>query len=204
MSDFDLDRLGDVWRQQPSAAELEALKRTAETVRRRARWAQLVDTISAVVIAGVVLVLVLANPKVDTLLVGGAAILIVLGGQVRQRRLRQEELKGLAGSVEEMLDQSIVRVGATLKRSHFSLYAFPPAFLMGLAVAAVVTRGADRPLLAEALSGTSLIVAPIVATALAAMAIHLVRAIRRGRAELERLTALRAAYSKERDSTAEE
>ena len=88
MIDFDLDRLGDVWRQRPDPAELEALKRSAEIVRRRARWAQLIDIVAAVVVAAVVLLLVLSNPKVDTLLVGGAAILMLLGTQVRSRRLR--------------------------------------------------------------------------------------------------------------------
>ena len=37
MSDFDLDRLGDVWRQQPDPAEMERLQRTAAAVSRRAR-----------------------------------------------------------------------------------------------------------------------------------------------------------------------
>ena len=32
MSDFDLDRLGDVWRQQPDPAEMERLRRTAIAV----------------------------------------------------------------------------------------------------------------------------------------------------------------------------
>ena len=43
MTDFDLDRLGDVWRQQPDPAEMERLQRSAAAVSRRARWAQLVD-----------------------------------------------------------------------------------------------------------------------------------------------------------------
>ena len=91
MIDFDLDRLGDVWRQRPDPAELEHLKRSADAVRRRARWAQLIDIVAALVVAAVVLLLVLSNPKADTLLVGGAAILMLLGTQVRSRRLRQRE-----------------------------------------------------------------------------------------------------------------
>ena len=43
MSDFDLDRLGDVWRQQPDPAEMERLQKSAAAVARRARRAQVVD-----------------------------------------------------------------------------------------------------------------------------------------------------------------
>lgn len=206
MSDFDLDRLGDVWRQQPDPAELEALRRTADSVRRRARWGHAVDTIAAAVVAAVVLVLVLANPKVDTMLVGGAAILIVLGGQLRQRRLRQEELKALSGTSEEMLDQSIARTEATLKRNRFQLVSMLPAFLIGLAVVALVDRGATFDF------GNQLITDPwirsaifaVAIAALTAMAVHLTYAVRRGREELKRLASLSAAFRKERESTSEE
>ena len=43
MSDFDLDRLGDVWRQQPDPAEMERLQRTAIAVARRARLSAILD-----------------------------------------------------------------------------------------------------------------------------------------------------------------
>src|SRR5262245_53102612 len=101
MIEFDLDRLGDVWRERPDPAELERLQRTADRVRRRARWGQTIDIVSAVVVAIVVLLLVLSNPKIDTLLVGGAAILVLLGSQIRYRRLRQDELRSLTGSAEQ-------------------------------------------------------------------------------------------------------
>ena len=70
MTDLDLDRLGDVWRQRPTAAEMESLRRTADAVRRKARWGQYVDAAAAVLVAAVVVILVLSNPKIDTLLVG--------------------------------------------------------------------------------------------------------------------------------------
>ena len=56
MTDFDLDRLGDVWRQDPDPAEMAALKRTAETVARRARREQIADTGFAAVVSIAVLV----------------------------------------------------------------------------------------------------------------------------------------------------
>ena len=107
MSDFDLDRLGDVWRQQPDPAEMERLQRTAVAVARRARLAAIVDICAAVAVAAVVVILVLANPRSQTFVMGCAAILVLLGSNVRLRKLRQVELKGLTGTTEDMLDQSI-------------------------------------------------------------------------------------------------
>jgi len=89
MSDFDLERLGDVWRQQPDAAEMERLQRTAAAVSRRARYSQIVDVAAAVAIAGVVISLVASNPRGDAVLMGTAAILVLLYSNFRQRKLRQ-------------------------------------------------------------------------------------------------------------------
>ena len=111
--DFDLDRLGDVWRQRPDPKELEALRRSAEAVRRRARWGQIVEVVAAVVVSAVVLLLVLSNPRTDTVVVGTGAILILLVSQIRQRRQRKLELMSLTGTAEQMLDQSIARIQAS-------------------------------------------------------------------------------------------
>jgi hypothetical protein len=194
MIDFDLDRLGDVWRQRPDPAELESLKRSADIVRRRARWAQLFDVVAAAVVAAVVLLLVLSNPKVDTLLVGGAAILMLLGTQVRSRRLRQEELRSLTGSTEQMLDLSINRTRATIKRSRFQLLGGPPAFSLGLLLAYVVDdRAAGR------LWQTPPAVALGAVFFVIALMVYLVNTMRASRRELDRLVALREAYRGERD-----
>ena len=107
MTDLDLDRLGDVWRQQPDPAELERLRRTAAAVSRRARFFQIVDVVGAVVAAGAVILVVLLNPATETVALGSAAILLLLVSHVRLRKLRQVELRSLAGSAEDMLAQSI-------------------------------------------------------------------------------------------------
>ena len=51
-------------------------KREGEPYRRarKARWGEFVDIAAAIVVAAVVVILVLTNPRIDTLLVGGAAI----------------------------------------------------------------------------------------------------------------------------------
>ena len=206
MSDFDLERLGDVWRQQPDPAELEELRRSADLVRQHARWAQLVDALSAVLVAGVVLFLVLANPRADTALVGGAAILALMGSQYRSRRLRKEELRALTGTTEEMLDQSIERVRAILKRTRFQLLSVPPGLLIGIAVAAMVDRTSSGALLARVISEfwTSLALMAVAVGAVAAMWAYSARQIRRWRDELERLTMLRESYRQEGESSAAE
>jgi|SoiMethySBSTD1v2_1073268.scaffolds.fasta_scaffold260834_3 hypothetical protein len=201
MIDFDLDRLGDVWRQRPDPAELEHLKRSADAVRRRARWAQLIDIVAALVVAAVVLLLVLSNPKADTLLVGGAAILMLLGTQVRSRRLRQEELRSLTGSTEQMLDQSISRTQATLKRSRLHLLGFAPAIALGFLFAYVVddrAAGGLRQLTSVPMARIAMVVG--VALFVTAMTVYLIGTIRTTRRELERLIALREAYRGEQDS----
>src|SRR5690606_12347868 len=103
MTDLDLERLGTMWRQSPDPAEMENLRRSAAQVRKRARAAQRVDAIAALLVSLVILFLVLSNPKIDTLAVGGGALLILLTSQIRSRRLRKAELEALTGTTEEML-----------------------------------------------------------------------------------------------------
>ncbi|MDQ4087400.1 MAG: hypothetical protein M3177_05255 [Pseudomonadota bacterium] len=199
MTDLDLERLGDVWRQPLEPGEVENLKRTAELVRRQARWAQLVDLIAALAVAGVVLFLVVSNPRPDTAIVGGGAIVLLLYGHYRRRRLRQEELRGLAGSPEQMLDDSIARVEATLKRTRFGLVTFAPAVLVGIIFAHLVDQGSAGEFLPDIASrpGLGTVVVAVAGASLIAMAFHLLRSIRRATQELQRLTALRDAYRKE-------
>lgn len=198
MTELDLDRLGDLWRQRPSAAEMESLRRTADAVRNKARWGQFVDIAAAVVVAAVVVILVLTNPRIDTLLVGGAAIVIMLAGQARSRRLRADELRSLTGSSEEMLDQSIARTRATLKRTRFQLIGIVPSFLLGLGVAALVDRSSGQ-LYARIASDPSLglwmAAGAILVVAVVAMAFT--RSLRASRHELERLASLRETFRAE-------
>ncbi|HEV7659658.1 MAG TPA: hypothetical protein VGO55_07410 [Allosphingosinicella sp.] len=202
MTDLDLDRLGDVWRQQPDAAEMERLRRTAAAVSRRARLARVVDIGAGLAVAAVVILIVLSNPKVGTFLLGGAAILLMLGSHIRLRNLRQIELKSLSGSTEDMLDQTIERIETTLKQNRLSLIAIGPAVLMGLLVSSTADRDGigrlfpilrDIPLSRPMWSGLAAIVLAIVAVVIAL-------GIRRGRRELERLRAMREAYRHEHES----
>ena len=201
MSDFDLDRLGDVWRQQPDPAEMERLQRTAAAVARRARLAAVVDICAAAAVAAVVIFLVVTNPQPKTFVLGSAAILVLLGSNIRQRRLRQVELKGLTGTTEEMLDQSIARVETTLRHHKVTLYGTPPIFLATVLFARAVLPppaallGPSADILRPALFALSI-------AALAGLAIFLLVSIRRGRSELNRLNAMRNAYRQERDSSA--
>ena len=203
MTDFDLEKLGEQWRQQPTSEELEGLKRSAETVRRRAFWGQVVDVGAALILAGVVLILVLANPQIDTALIGGAAILMLLVSQARQRRLRSVELRSLSGRTEEMLDQSIARAEATLKRVRFSLIGSPPAFLLGLLFASTAEIGSGSTQFAD-VNRVAALVAVAVLAFLTATFVHLLRLKRRSKRELERLTLLRDIYRRENAANIEE
>jgi hypothetical protein len=204
MSDFDLDRLGDVWREQPDPAEMQRLQRTAIAVARRARLGAILDICAAVAVAVVVVILVLANPQPQTIVMGSAAVLVLLGSNIRLRKLRQVELKGLTGSTEDMLDQSITRVETTLRHHKFTLYGTPPTFLvtwLGFAAAlgprqsTILGRLGDLPGFRPMLLGAAI-------AALAGLAVYLIVSIRRGRHELDRLNMMRDAYRQERDSSA--
>ncbi|HVQ09507.1 MAG TPA: hypothetical protein VMS43_13835 [Allosphingosinicella sp.] len=203
MTDLDLDRLGDVWRQQPNPAEMERLRRSAALVSRRARLARVVDIAAALALAAVVILLVLSNPKIGTFLIGGAAILVLLGSNIRLRNLRQVELKSLSGSTEDMLDQTIERIETTLKHHRLSLIIGGPAFLAGLLSATSADSNFIRtllPALHEIPTSRAWLSALGFGGAAIATVIILL-AIKRGRRELERLRAMREAYRHEHDST---
>ena len=199
MTDLDLEHLGDVWRQNPDPAELERLQRTAETVLRRARWSEAVDAVAALVVSGVVLLLVAGNPEIDTMIVGGAAVLVLLAGHIRSRRLRQEELRSLSGSAEQMLDQSVARLKAKIKRTRYQLLCLLPGFGIGIAIAYFADEGAGQQVFNRLLANTReaglLFVGGLIAVA--AMFLYLLRNLRTERKELDRLTALRRSYDEE-------
>ncbi len=199
MSEIDLDRLGDVWRAQPDPAEIEQLRHAAEAVQRRARWGQLADFWLALLVSGVILALVIANPELKTGLVGGFVILYLLYGTVRQRRLRAVELQTLTGSTERMLDQSIERAEAAAKRSLISLIGTGPALLLGLGFAAALDRGAGESPLQKlsTIPWVGTVAVPAMVIALAVALLHQLRTNIRSRREIERLKSLRDAYRAE-------
>jgi len=200
MTDFDLDRLQHVWRQQPDAQELERLQRSAAAVARRARYARILDFAAAALVSVVVIVLVWSKPRLEPLLMGGAAILILLASNARQRSLRRIELKGLTGTTEDMLDQSIERIEKTIRHNRLTLMAIAPTFLVAFlfAATAVETSG---PLFGP-LQGSPLLRLLWLggwSAALIGLVVVLALAIRRGRRELERLTSMRESYRREHE-----
>lgn len=198
MSDFDLERLGDVWRQQPDPAEMERLQRSAAMVSGRARWAQAVDIAAALIVSGVVILLVSTNPNFGTFLMGAAAIIILLYSSLRQRRLRQVELRSLTGGTEEMLNQSIERVETTRKRNRLSAITLGPAFAIGMLFAHFVAGDSGRQYLPAVIADSGL--RPLLWLAIFALLASvylLLRSIRSAGRELGRLTALRDAYRRE-------
>lgn len=201
MTEIDFDRLGDVWREQLDPAEMARLQRTAADVAKRARFAHFVDIGAAIVVGAVVILLVFTNPRAETVLMGSAAIFALLGSNIRQRKLRQVELKSLTGGTEEMLEQSIERVETTLRHNRFSLIALGPFILIGFLFASTSRGGSALvPALRDGLTVRVLWIGLTIA-AIAGIALFLVRAIRRTRRELERLHAMRDSYRQEREST---
>jgi len=203
MSDFDLDRLGDVWRQQPDPAEMERLQRTAIAVARRARLSAILDICAAVAVGAVVVFLVVTNPQPKTLVLGSGAIVVLLISNIRQRKLRKLALKDLTGTTEDMLDQSITRIETTLRHHKFTLWGLPLVLIGAFIFSAVVMP--QRRAIFGGLSQIPWFRTTWLAVWIAALiglGVFLVVAIRRGASELNRLRAMRDAYRQERDSSA--
>jgi ABC-type dipeptide/oligopeptide/nickel transport system permease component len=130
--------------------------------------------------------------------IGTAAIIVLLVSNIRLRRLRQIELRGLAGTTEAMLDQSIERVESTLRYRRFALVAIVPAIVIGNMVASSAERSLGSWL--DSVRGIPHFVIAWAAfwlTVLAGMVLFVTLSLRRGRRELERLKAMRDAYRQE-------
>ena len=200
MTDFDLDRLGDVWRQEPDPAELERLRKSAAAVARRARLTQVIDIAAALIVSAVVIFLVASNPKADTLAIGAGAIMVLLASNLRLRKVRRVELRNMTGGTVEMLDQSIVRAETTMRHHRFGMVAILPAFAIGLVVAAAARGGQLLPAFRDDLKlGVAALGAGVALVVLTFL--YSLRGLGRAKRELQRLKAMREAYRREHEST---
>jgi hypothetical protein len=201
MRDFDLDRLGDLWREEPEPAEIAALQRSARRARGRARLAAGIDAFVAVLLAGAVIAIVAISPQPRTLLLGGAAILVLLMGHIRKRRYREIELQALSTDSSAMLDQSIARIEARRNRTRLGLLAIGPATLLGILFAGAADEGTSGELFQRIWADPELRRAVFVGAvvALGAAVLQMAATWRRSGRELTRLRELRAAYRKEED-----
>lgn len=205
MSEIDLDRLGDLWRQRPDPAEMETLRRSAAAVSRRARWGRFVDIVAAIAVSGVVIYFALSRPGATTVTLSAALILILLWSQRRQHRLRAIEIASLTGTAEEMLDQSISRTVATIKRTRLQSWLAPLTFVIAAPFFALGARESVDRLVERLLLGAQQ-ADPLVLIGLAGMpvwAIYSVLTIRSERRQLARLAALRESY-REEDAASEQ
>lgn len=201
MNDFDLERLGSLWRTEPAAEEMRALKRSADLARRKARWLTILDYALAAVTIGAVLLILAVNPRPEALLVGGAAVLVMVTSLLRRRRLRQFELQGLVGDTESMLESSIVRIDATVKRAKSGLMVIGPSIVLGLLFAFIVDRGGGGAALPSIEGGAwrGLVVRGLFIFIVVVTVVQLVLSIRRSRAELNRLVQMREAFRQEHE-----
>ena len=199
MTDFDLDRLGDVWRQQPDPEEMARLQKSAASVQRRARLTQIIDIAAAVIVSAVVIFLVASNPKTDTLVIGTGAIMVLLVSNLRLRKVRRVELRNLTGGTEDMLEQSMLRAETTMRHHRFGMVAIGPAFAIGLIVAATA-RGSQLAEIFQDRSKQGFVIGLGLAIVVATF-LYSLRGLNRAKKELHRLKAMREAYRREHEST---
>ncbi|MGF1550604.1 MAG: hypothetical protein ACFBQW_08790 [Sphingomonadaceae bacterium] len=196
MNEFDLDELGHIWRQQPSREEMTALVKSARRIRKRARIALIFDYMLAILVSGAVLASVIISARLETTIVGAAAIFIMLYSQIRERRYRMAELKSMTGNTEKMLDLAIEREEGRLKRSRSSLLYLGPATLLGIIFASVSSRKSIIQLI-DGDSQFDPVVLAIVGLALLVITVHFFFTMKTSRKRLERLKYLRQDYNKE-------
>ncbi|HKR25647.1 MAG TPA: hypothetical protein VJS15_10330 [Allosphingosinicella sp.] len=204
MTEIDLDRLGDVWRQQPDPAAIEELSRSAGKVRRRAKVSQIVDAVGAVVAIMVVLALMILNPRPEFLALGGATMFVLLVSNIRLRKLRQIELRNLTGSAEDMIEQSIERVKKTINYQRLCLFAMMPVLIAGYSAASLLvdhSRGGLLDFIFDSAPAVRVLWVGAGIGAMAGLTLLMAASLRRNRRELGKLCAMRDAYREEREST---
>ena len=206
MTDLDLERLGDLWREEPDPKAIAELLRAAGAARRRALAGLLFDYALAALLLAACVTIIAVNPKLEVIAVGVLAIVLLVTSQVRQLQSRRLELKGLTGDTEKMLDQSIAQVEARVKQARSGLILFVPAFLVGLAFAAVSedsrTSAFIFPALGHPLPHVMLMLLAVIVGG--TLMVHLALTIRRGRREHARLLELRHSYGQEHEKTVSE
>ena len=204
MTEIDLDRLGDVWRQQPDPAEMEELLRSASKVSRRAKFSQIVDAVGVVVAIMVVVALVTLNPRTEFLALGGATMFVLLVSNVRLRKLRQVELRSLTGSAEDMIEQSIERVENTINYQRLCLFAMMPVLIAAYSAASLFVdhpRGGLLDFIFGSAPAVRVLWVGAGIGAMAGLTVLMAASLRRNRRELGKLCAMRDAYREEREST---
>jgi hypothetical protein len=203
VNDFDLDRLGSLWRTEPEAGEIRELKRSADLARRKAYWTSLLDYGLASIAVGTVLLILGFNPKLEAVLVGGTAVVVAIMSLTGRKRARRIELQSLAGDTESMLETSIAAVEARLRRSKSGLMVIGPSILLGVLFGFIVDKGgggATLPTL-EGEAWRGLVVRGLLIFIIAVTVIQLILSVRRSRAELYRLFQLREAYRLEHEAS---
>lgn len=127
-------------------------------------------------------------------------ILLLLYSQTRQRRFRQIELKSLTGDTATIIDQSVERVEAKLKRTRLGLLMTGPAVVFGFLLAfALDVDGSGEMLRGMWGDGRTRTAASAVAIMVVLIAIaQTVTGFRQSKRELRRLRELQSSYRRER------
>jgi Mn2+/Fe2+ NRAMP family transporter len=201
VTDFDLERLGELWREQPDPEEVERQRLAAREVARKARRAELAENVLAALTLLVILAVVSINPGTVSYGLGVLTAFLIVSSQLRQRRFRRAEIVSLTGETPTMLDRAIVRLEATLRRTRFGMLVIGPATAVGAFFALSVDRPGEGTRILTFSQGTASVVIIILSTVvLLATILHLHSTMKKSQAELDRLRELRESYRVEQDA----
>ena len=196
MSRVDIDELMQLWREEPTDRELEAVREDARRAMRRARLVTYAEHgIAALVIAAILLSLVLKGAPAS-MAIGALTILVIVWSTWRRGKLLEAAALTRLGHRRRFLEEGLRSARTRLRRSRLGLVLLVPSALLGALLKHSLATGGDVAgffrLFADSLiaGGSALKVTALVALALLWFGTLHVRL----RAEVRRIEALREQY----------
>ncbi|HEX8225678.1 MAG TPA: hypothetical protein VF605_17845 [Allosphingosinicella sp.] len=198
MTDPDLQKLAELWKEADSAEPPQAFETMARKARRRGRIFAWLDVAAVTFILGTSLVGFLMEPGPVTMVAAIALVVTTLIVTRKRRQIKQMTRTLDTASRGAFIDTSISNAAANLRRTRLSLAFFPLGVVIALTYKMALRANGRTDLIPATFVEWVQTPRGIITMALLALLFAWgVRTARRTKRELRRLEELRAAYSEE-------
>ncbi|HEX8622315.1 MAG TPA: hypothetical protein VF718_10115 [Allosphingosinicella sp.] len=198
MTDPDLQKLADLWKETDAAEPPRAFEAMARKARRRGRIFAWLDFAAVAFILGTSLVGIFMEPGTVTMVAAIALIVITIIVTRKRRQIKQMTRTLDTASREAFIDTSLNNAAANLRRTRLSLAFFPIGVVCALIYKMALRAGGRTELIPATFVDWVQTPRGILTMVLLALLFAWgLRTARRIRQELRRLEELRAAYSEE-------
>lgn len=198
MTDPDLQKLADLWKESDSAEPQPAFEAMARKARRRGRIFAWLDFAAVTFILATSLIGFFMTPGAITMVTAIALIVTTLIVTRKRRQIKQMTKTLDTASREAFIDTSISNATANLRRTRLSLAFFPLGVVCALTYKMALRAGGRTELIpatfVEWVQTSRGIITLVLLALLFAWGLRTAGRVRR---ELRRLEDLRAAYSEE-------